>query len=41
MRNIDFQSVRPAELHSAEFDTAPNAFGAGRTGHRPMSRFRS
>ena len=35
MRNIDFQSVRPAALHTAESDTA-DKMSAGRTGHRPM-----
>ena len=34
-RNIDFQSVRPAELHSAEVRTAEN-ISAGRTGRSPM-----
>jgi carbamoyl-phosphate synthase large subunit len=37
-RNIDFQSVRQAELHSAESGTAPKAFGAGHTGKMPMFR---
>ncbi len=35
LRNIDFQSVRPAKLHFAE---APDSMSAGRTGHRPMFR---
>jgi chorismate dehydratase len=47
VRNTDLQSVRPAELHSAESattrgsveaQTAPKAFGAGRTGQRPVFR---
>ncbi len=40
MRNIDFQTVRPAELHAAETNTAPKAFGAHGTGHRPMFHYR-
>jgi hypothetical protein len=35
MRKIDFQSVRRAELYSAECAAAHNK-SAGRTGHRPM-----
>ncbi len=35
MRNIDLKSVRPAELHSPEFDTA-DRISAGRTDHGPM-----
>jgi chorismate dehydratase len=47
LRNTDLESVRPAELHSAESatargsveaQTAPTAFGAGRTGQRPVFR---
>ena len=38
VRNTDLQPVRPAELHSAESETAPKAFGAGRTGQRPVFR---
>jgi carbamoyl-phosphate synthase large subunit len=45
-RNIDLQSVRPAGLQPAEnpaaqpagSGAAPNAFGAGRTGHSPPFR---
>jgi hypothetical protein len=35
MRNIEFQSVRRAELYSAECVAAENK-STGRTGHRPM-----
>ena len=35
-RNIDFQSVRPAELHSAETTEAADKMSAGRTGQSPM-----
>jgi len=35
LRNIDFQSVRPAELHSAESERA-DSMSAGRTGRRSM-----
>jgi len=37
VRNTDFQSVRPAELHSAESDTA-DSMSSGRTGQRPVFR---
>ena len=37
VRNADLQSVRPAELHSAEFETA-DSMSAGRTGQRPVFR---
>ena len=33
VRNTDLQSVRPAELHSAESETA-DSMSAGRTGHK-------
>jgi carbamoyl-phosphate synthase large subunit len=36
-RNTDLQSVRPAELHSAEEKTAEK-ISAGRTGHGPLFR---
>jgi chorismate dehydratase len=38
VRNTDLESVRPAELHSTESETAPKAFGAERTGQRPVFR---
>ncbi|MEY2585438.1 MAG: carbamoyl-phosphate synthase large subunit, partial [Verrucomicrobiota bacterium] len=42
LRNIDFQSVRPAELHSAESaeheDGTTDGTSVGRTGQRPMFR---
>ena len=37
VRNTDLQSVRPAELHSAESETA-DSMSAGRTGQRPVFR---
>jgi len=37
VRNTDLQSVRPAELHSAESETA-NKMSAGRTGQGPVFR---
>ena len=37
LRNTDLQSVRPAELHSAESETA-DSMSAGRTGQRPVFR---
>src|SRR5437868_22378 len=37
VRNTDFQSVRPAELHSAESEIA-DSMSAGRTGQRPVFR---
>jgi carbamoylphosphate synthase large subunit/REP element-mobilizing transposase RayT len=42
LRNIDLQSVRPAEFHSAELQSAENAatdkMSVQRTGQRPMFR---
>src|ERR1700720_1480500 len=35
-RNIDFQSVRPAEFHFADIAHPAGRMSAGRTGHRPM-----
>jgi carbamoylphosphate synthase large subunit/REP element-mobilizing transposase RayT len=35
-RNIDFQSVRPAELHSAESEESADNMSAGRIGQRSM-----
>jgi len=35
-RNTDFQSVRPAEFHSAEASTTTENISVGRTGHRPV-----
>ena len=37
VRNTDLQSVRPAELHSAESETA-DSMSSGRTGQRPVFR---
>jgi hypothetical protein len=37
-RNIDFQSVGPAELNFAEIEEATNKMSLGRTGHSPMFR---
>src|SRR2546423_7691128 len=37
-RNIDFQSVRPAEMRSAEEAETAEKISAGRTGRRPMFR---
>jgi hypothetical protein len=37
LRNTDLQSVRPAELHSAESETA-DSVSAGRTGQGPVFR---
>jgi len=37
LRNTDLQSVRPAELHSAESETA-DSMSSGRTGQRPVFR---
>ena len=37
-RNIDFQSVRPAELDSAETKEATDKMSVGRTGQSPMFR---
>jgi len=37
VRNTDSQSVRPAELHSAESETA-DSMSSGRTGQRPVFR---
>ena len=37
IRNTDSQSMRPAELHSAESETA-DSMSAGRTGQRPVFR---
>jgi carbamoylphosphate synthase large subunit/REP element-mobilizing transposase RayT len=39
LRNIDFQSVRPAEFHSAESETeATDRMSLGRTGNMPVFR---
>src|SRR5882762_8821470 len=35
-RNTDFQSVRPAEFHSAEAATTTESISVGRTGQRPV-----
>src|SRR2546430_1369765 len=35
-RNTDFQSVRPAEFHSAEASTTTENISVGRTGHSPV-----
>src|SRR5205814_4484619 len=35
-RNTGFQSVRPAEFHSAEAATTTEKISVGRTGHRPV-----
>ena len=37
-RNTDFQSVRPAEFHSAEAATTTESISVGRTGQRPVFR---
>jgi hypothetical protein len=39
MRNMDFQSVRQAELDTAETTAAPNSFEADRTGHKPVCHY--
>src|SRR3989441_10445847 len=36
LQNMDLQSVRPVELHYAEWETAPKAFEAENTGSMPM-----
>ena len=37
-RNMDLQSVRPVELHYADWETVPKAFEAENTGSMPMFR---
>jgi hypothetical protein len=39
MRNMDFQSVRRAELDPAETTAAPNSFETDRTDRKPVSHY--